>query len=164
MLWARRARAASGCLRHSLGVETTSARQATGSLAHIVGEAWTGPTRCPNGHENAVRVQAWGKTSRRDKVVRSASLHHSLLSGNVVNFQNHTNVQILVNVSDRVVWGSKSYPIHPEDTHLSHYRRNRFYSFWAWDGSDNQNDHRYIHIFQENGVAGHYGVVAAQWF
>ena len=26
--------------------------------SHIVGEAWTGPNRCPNGHESAVRVQA----------------------------------------------------------------------------------------------------------
>ena len=34
------------------------ARQATGSLAHIVGEAWTGPNRCPNGRESAVRVEA----------------------------------------------------------------------------------------------------------
>ena len=33
-------------------------RQATGSLAHIVGGAWTSPNRCPNGHESAVRVQA----------------------------------------------------------------------------------------------------------
>ena len=24
----------------------------------IVGEAWTGPNRCPNGHESAGRVQA----------------------------------------------------------------------------------------------------------
>ena len=37
------------------------ARQATGSQAHIVGEALTGPNRCPNGLESAVRVQAWGK-------------------------------------------------------------------------------------------------------
>ena len=29
-----------------------------GSQAHIVGEAWTRPNRCPNGHESAVRVQA----------------------------------------------------------------------------------------------------------
>ena len=27
-------------------------------MAHLlVGEAWTGPNRCPNGHESAVRVQ-----------------------------------------------------------------------------------------------------------
>ena len=27
-------------------------------MAHIVGEAWTRPNPCPNGHEIAVRVQA----------------------------------------------------------------------------------------------------------
>ena len=27
-----------------------------------MGEAWTGPNRCPNGHEDAVRVQAWEKS------------------------------------------------------------------------------------------------------
>ena len=35
------------------------ARQATISLAHIVGEAWTGPKRCRNSREDAVRVSAW---------------------------------------------------------------------------------------------------------
>ena len=37
------------------------ARQATISLAHIVREAWTGPKRCRNDRESAVRVRAWGK-------------------------------------------------------------------------------------------------------
>ena len=37
------------------------ARQATGSLAQIVGEAWTGPNRWRDGRESGVLVQAGGK-------------------------------------------------------------------------------------------------------
>ena len=39
----------------------------TDSLAHTLGEAWAEPNRCPNGHERAVRVQAF----QRDKDMSS---------------------------------------------------------------------------------------------
>ena len=37
------------------------ARQATSSLAHIVGEAWIGPNRWSNGCESGVRIQTGGE-------------------------------------------------------------------------------------------------------
>ena len=56
------------------------ASQATGSLAHIVGKAWTGPNRCPNGQESAVHVQAWGKPLDGTKpCAREAFTVHSVL-------------------------------------------------------------------------------------
>ena len=80
------------------------ARQATDSLAHIVRKAWTGPERCRNGHESAVRVQSWEKPLDGAKPC-AREQYHSLCPATSLIFYDHINAQILTNVSDRVVRG-----------------------------------------------------------
>ena len=78
------------------------ADQATGSLAHIMGEAWTGPNRRPNGRENAVRVQARGKPLDGTKPCAREALTIHFCWEMYLTFLNNINAQIFITFSDRV--------------------------------------------------------------